>query len=834
MSVTSTATLNINATQATQTLQRLDKQLQGLSSGFGRLKNALGGIAFAGLITNSLKFADSIQDIAQATGLATESVLGFSQAVQQNGGTIESANNSLIKFTTSIGEAAEGNKGLQEAFRKVGVSLQDLETLSEKDLLQKTLNGLSSIEDAAKRATLQNQLLGKSFKGVNVKGVASSFGVATVESVKYAQSVNKAAELNDKLTKAVDTFRLELLKALEPFINFLNAIDTSSESFQRAANAIKALAAAIGLLLVFIPVVRAISAAAAAIRLLQVGLKGLNKISIKDVFAAAISKKSYTEAVKRLGKLRDIIRKNDTKKLTERNIKQGKDPIVAEQEARQKAIENSNRVFEKFKGRLDDARESARNLLTTLTAVGGVVLSGITGFFQDVEEPIKPAPMPPYRTGGSPNPRRMSQETKDQIRRQREIVDAFEAERKSINATAASYKLQSDRRLEDLRLGYKQLTMTDDAIELQNALIDIQRQNKDAILQLRDAQSKLAKDDPLYATYDNAIAAIRKLLPIEAEATTQIIQGTQKQRREQENLRKAIEDTVAAFETSMAIEELQEQLTLIGLEDEALERQQTLLAANAEMRTKLLALAQQMANVELEKDKLGQIAYDAEKQRIQNQILDAYRLRDAKIEAKEQELDAIKKLEEDYNAGVKRATEDSRKEWTKTNTAYKATQSVIGNLESAMDNFVNTGKLKFSDLARSILADLAKIAIKAALNPIFNAIGAGIGNWVGSIFGGFMAKGGPVKGNTPYIVGEKGPELFVPQGSGSIVPNNKLGNANGAVASQAAGPITNNYNTYNINALDAKSVAQLFAENRKAIFGANKMAEREMSYVGVR
>lgn len=43
---------------------------------------------------------------------------------------------------------------------------------------------------------------------------------------------------------------------------------------------------------------------------------------------------------------------------------------------------------------------------------------------------------------------------------------------------------------------------------------------------------------------------------------------------------------------------------------------------------------------------------------------------------------------------------------------------------------------------------------------------------VGSIVG--KATGGPVTGNTPYVVGERGPELFVPQTSGTIVPNNAL------------------------------------------------------------
>ena len=39
----------------------------------------------------------------------------------------------------------------------------------------------------------------------------------------------------------------------------------------------------------------------------------------------------------------------------------------------------------------------------------------------------------------------------------------------------------------------------------------------------------------------------------------------------------------------------------------------------------------------------------------------------------------------------------------------------------------------------------------------------------------FRAMGGPVAAGMPYVVGERGPELFVPRGSGTIIANNKLG-----------------------------------------------------------
>ena len=49
------------------------------------------------------------------------------------------------------------------------------------------------------------------------------------------------------------------------------------------------------------------------------------------------------------------------------------------------------------------------------------------------------------------------------------------------------------------------------------------------------------------------------------------------------------------------------------------------------------------------------------------------------------------------------------------------------------------------------------------------------------------AFGGPVSGGSPYIVGEKGPELFVPGSSGNIVPNNAMGGANIVVNVDASG-----------------------------------------------
>jgi hypothetical protein len=50
---------------------------------------------------------------------------------------------------------------------------------------------------------------------------------------------------------------------------------------------------------------------------------------------------------------------------------------------------------------------------------------------------------------------------------------------------------------------------------------------------------------------------------------------------------------------------------------------------------------------------------------------------------------------------------------------------------------------------------------------------AGFG--IQKLFGGGRAMGGPVNAGTSYMVGERGPELFMPNSSGTIIPNNRLG-----------------------------------------------------------
>ena len=79
------------------------------------------------------------------------------------------------------------------------------------------------------------------------------------------------------------------------------------------------------------------------------------------------------------------------------------------------------------------------------------------------------------------------------------------------------------------------------------------------------------------------------------------------------------------------------------------------------------------------------------------------------------------------------------------------------------------------------------------------------------------AKGGPTAGNMPYLVGERGPELFVPSSNGMIIPNDKLNMGEGSSYGMSS---PGNMNiTFNINTVDARGFDQLLTTRQELIVG---------------
>tara|TARA_R110000868_G_scaffold936_1_gene7124 strand:- start:14250 stop:16037 length:1788 start_codon:yes stop_codon:yes gene_type:complete len=97
---------------------------------------------------------------------------------------------------------------------------------------------------------------------------------------------------------------------------------------------------------------------------------------------------------------------------------------------------------------------------------------------------------------------------------------------------------------------------------------------------------------------------------------------------------------------------------------------------------------------------------------------------------------------------------------------------VARSLEGAFASFVDGTKINFRSLVTSMIADMAQLTFRQqVLQPLFGGGGAAGGGLLGNALSGmFRADGGPVSAGQPYIVGEKRPELFIPQSAGTIVP----------------------------------------------------------------
>jgi hypothetical protein len=136
-------------------------------------------------------------------------------------------------------------------------------------------------------------------------------------------------------------------------------------------------------------------------------------------------------------------------------------------------------------------------------------------------------------------------------------------------------------------------------------------------------------------------------------------------------------------------------------------------------------------------------------------------------------------------------------------------------MSSAFEEAILAGK-GFSEILKSLLQDILKIIVRLTITePLGNAIAGWVrGGGLGNIFnfmtpkgygGGLenilatvgvsgLATGGFVRANQPYLVGEKGPELFTPSSYGEIIPNNQLGAAAPAVMSTARPIVRQTFN----------------------------------------
>jgi hypothetical protein len=141
-------------------------------------------------------------------------------------------------------------------------------------------------------------------------------------------------------------------------------------------------------------------------------------------------------------------------------------------------------------------------------------------------------------------------------------------------------------------------------------------------------------------------------------------------------------------------------------------------------------------------------------------------------------------------------------------------------ITDAIMSFVETGKLSFKDLFKSLLAEIIKFQTMRVVSGFFSMFGGGGagGGLFGSLFSGGKATGGYIPSGRFAITGEGGPELV--RGPATVSSHEDSLSMLGGGGGQAV--------TYNINAVDAYSFKQLVAQDPEFIYNVTRVGQRRM------
>lgn len=713
-----------------------------LKDSVGALDSTLAKIGFAAFVAGAFRMADAMTDISDATGIALENVIAFSQAMSAAGGDADNADKALVTFYKNLQDMADGSDQAEEKLNKVGITMSDLKTLSEEQLLQKAIDNLADMKDGADRATAGIDAFGKSFNTIDPTKFKETFDPGKTKD--YAIAMKQAGDAVDNLAKNFKILQMAVINVFGPLLNQLSQFKIDIGTAQKLIVTVSALfaanfgAKAAGFIYDIVKAIQAWNAATKGQITLQAVLLALSGPRGWAMIAGAAA--AGTVAVLGLNKA------------LEANAQAQKDAASAGGDIKTPGA-GAYPLASEFATKEKEQRELAAKAAMRETGelakqfaiqnkLAAIIKSTI-GMDKDRAELIKTT----------------AQITADYETKRNVIIAAINTELakgKEANLGIVEAKKQEYAILEKQELKEKEINRT-----------TLERQKQ-------------------IEAYNNALE--QQLKNIE------IINDAENYKVEQQIKSAEINGTATA-------KQIQQALDLFNLE-----------------RNHIKILKQLDKDKAQAKDKLTKENLDNEAKR----EIERYNLAKQVIEDRY-------KFEEDLQNSWRAGTIKALEQITNAMEPYQQAQDVIAatwsKLGNAVDTFVETGKFKFSDFAKSVVADIAKIILKA---QILKAIGF--------VFGALkipgFANGGSVDAGQPIMVGEKGPELFVPPTAGKIVPNNQLNQGTSLASKPVNAPITNNYITNNISALDAKSVAQLFAENRKTLLGSVKMAEREMPYMG--
>lgn len=337
--------------------------------------------------------------------------------------------------------------------------------------------------------------------------------------------------------------------------------------------------------------------------------------------------------------------------------------------------------------------------------------------------------------------------------------------KKSGGASAKAYQDDAaTRMLQQLReqeaVLREQLAGTDKLGAAQRELIKFEQQ----ITDLKEKRQLTADQKSLLAAQESIKAQLQKNAAIEASVKLREEELREEKRiadlNKQFNERARQREETIRNNSDSRNEQYQKSLGAFGLSErqrQEVEAQRTVYREFQRMQLDLVK--------NTPKEILGSDKYVAEMLKIKE-------AQDQALQDLQSYFDSIRQLQGDWTNGATRALSTYVDDVANVSAQVERLfTNTFSGLEDSLVNFVKTGKLSFSDLADSIIADIARIIIRQQITgPLAQLVqgnlggGGFINDLLGGLFGGARANGGPTQAGKFYEVNERGSELFTQGG----------------------------------------------------------------------
>ena len=165
------------------------------------------GKAFVTATKETATYGDMVDKTAQKLGLSNDAFQSYDYVLNLAGTDMQSMTTGLKTLTNKLDDAKNGSEDAQAMFAALGISMDDLATMSREDIFKETIKGFQGLEDTTERAALANDLFGKS--GQNLTPVFNMTAEETEELINQAheygmvmsdEAVNASADYVDAMT----------------------------------------------------------------------------------------------------------------------------------------------------------------------------------------------------------------------------------------------------------------------------------------------------------------------------------------------------------------------------------------------------------------------------------------------------------------------------------------------------------------------------------------------------------------------------------------------------------------------------------------------------------